>query len=198
MPNHIHLLIKDKKESSGDVFAGFLTSFVIWYNAKYRRTGHLFERKFRSRPVESETCFLRVFRYIHRNPFEAKLCGRMEDYPYSSFAYYFRSGRYNADDLILGLMTKNDFEKYHYEKDRTDDILNVFASVRLTDAEIISLINRSGIDNISNIKDLPSEIRTMILQKLLLEGATYRQINELTGIRVSVIRTVSRELHQNS
>ena len=74
MPNHVHLLIKEKSAPLSQIFQGFGSSFVYWYNAKYKRTGHLFEGRYRSEPVDDESYFLTVVRYIHLNPVKGRLC----------------------------------------------------------------------------------------------------------------------------
>ncbi len=196
MPNHIHLLIKEKQEQMDQVFRSMLTGFVLWYNTKYKRVGHLFQGRFKSQPVDDETYFLRVVRYIHRNPLEAKLCGRMEDYPYSSFSYYFRSGKYQDKDLVFNLIRKDEFERYHMKADENDEnFLDIDQRDRLNDEEFQSLALGSGIvGNISEVKSLPRDQRDQMIQLLLRSGASYRQINRLTGLSLNIIRAVSRAL----
>ena len=202
MPNHVHLLIKEKDETIAEVFRSVLTGYIQWYNNKYQRTGHVFEGRFRSQPVEDQTYFMRVFRYIHRNPLEAFLCRKMEDYRYSSYAYYFRSGRYQDDDMILGLMKKYEWERYHLQKDENEsDFLDIDCEEKkkLTEEEIVTMVEHSGyVEHITAVKSLPRGLRTKVLELMLEAGVSYRRINELTGVSLSVIRAVSREMHQAS
>lgn len=198
MPNHVHLLIKEKEEPIDSIFRSVLTGFVRWYNIKYNRVGHLFQDRFRSQPIEDETYFLRVIRYIHRNPMEAKLCERMEDYPYSSFSYYFRSGKYQAEDQIFQMIRKDEFERYHLKADEEySSFLDIDKTDKLTDEEFEQLVLRSGfVRDISEVRFLTRDQRTQVLQMLLRSGASYRQINRLTDISLSIIRAVNKELHQ--
>ena len=197
MPNHFHLLIKEKNETLAEIFRSVLTAFIKWYNAKYGRTGHVFEDRFKSQPVEDPTYFLRVFRYIHRNPLEAFLCERMEDYPYSSYAYYFRSGRYQSGDIIWNLMEKDDLERYHFEKDENlSDFLDIEEVEKRSNEKVIAMVEQSGyVDKISSVKLLPRKERTKVIEMMLKAGVSYRRINALTGVSMSVIRAVSREVH---
>ena len=48
MTNHIHLLIKSGKEPLALVFKRIGSRFVYWYNLKYRRSGHLFQDRYKS------------------------------------------------------------------------------------------------------------------------------------------------------
>ena len=197
MPNHVHLLVKEKDEPLSNVLGGMLSSFVMWYNTKYRRVGHLFQDRFRSRPVEDEIYFLRVMRYIHRNPFEANLCDRMEDYLFSSFSHYFRSEKYKKDDIVLNLMKRDDLEKYHYEKDDDCEFLNIDEDEKITDEKLIQMVMQLGtVEKISDVKMLPRDQRTRVIEMLLRSGASYRQINRIIGVSMGIIRAISREMHQ--
>ena len=73
MGNHIHLLVQESKEPIGQFMKRILTRFVYWYNVKYQRVGHLFQDRFKSEPVENDSYFMTVIRYIHQNPLKAGL-----------------------------------------------------------------------------------------------------------------------------
>ena len=49
MTNHIHLLLKEGNEPLAITFRRLGSKFVYWYNAKYERTGHLFQDSIRGR-----------------------------------------------------------------------------------------------------------------------------------------------------
>lgn len=55
MGNHIHILLKEGKENLTLVLKRIAGSYVYWYNWKYRRSGHLFQDRFKSEPVRR--CF---------------------------------------------------------------------------------------------------------------------------------------------
>ena len=93
MGNHIHLLIKPENEPIEQVFKRIGGRYVYWYNVKYRRTGHLFQDRFKSEPVEDDGYFLAAIRYIHQNPLKAGICKRIEDYEYSSYGEYISEPR---------------------------------------------------------------------------------------------------------
>ncbi len=200
MPNHVHLLIKEKKQTISEIFRDILSPYGVWYNLKYNRVGHVFQGRFKSEPVQDQTYFMRVFRYIHRNPLDGKLCAKMEDYRWSSFSYYFRSGRYQPGDKILGIMPREDLEQYHYEKDGDDSVfldIDNDEKKKLTEREIIAMVERSGIvEHISDVKSLPREARTNVLRLMLRAGVAYRKICGLTGVSMSVVRAVSKEMNE--
>lgn len=69
MPNHFHLLIKQKTATSIDKFMNSLiTRYVMYFNRKYKRVGPLFQDVYKAVLVESEPQLLYLTCYIHRNP----------------------------------------------------------------------------------------------------------------------------------
>ena len=52
MPNHVHLVLREGKQPLEIITRRIGASFVYWYNTKYGRTGHLFQDRFKSEPVE--------------------------------------------------------------------------------------------------------------------------------------------------
>jgi putative transposase len=69
MPNHFHILIKEKVEGGVSNFMQKLsTAYAMYYNKKYKRTGSLFEGKFKSKHIDTDVYFKYLFSYIHLNP----------------------------------------------------------------------------------------------------------------------------------
>ncbi|MFN1835725.1 transposase [Balneola sp. MJW-20] len=58
-------------------------------NRRENRTGSLFQKNFKRREIEDREYFYQVFIYIHGNPFKHEIPVEIEDYPYSSFQYYY-------------------------------------------------------------------------------------------------------------
>ena len=88
MPNHIHLLIHVRNEPLEKIVKRIGSRFVWWYNMKYDRIGHLFQDRYKSEPVEDDTYFLTVLRYILQNPMKAGLEDAPGSWPWSSYAHY--------------------------------------------------------------------------------------------------------------
>lgn len=69
MPNHFHILITQTEEKGISKFMQKLTTaYSMYYNKKYKRTGGLFEGKFKSEYVDNDKYFKYLFSYIHLNP----------------------------------------------------------------------------------------------------------------------------------
>lgn len=60
MGNHIHLLIKVKEAGLSLIIKKLALSYSHWFNAKYDRSGYLFQGRFKSEPVEDDAYFLTV------------------------------------------------------------------------------------------------------------------------------------------
>lgn len=86
MTNHVHLLLTAGKECSlPRVMHGLGQRYAYYFNRKYRRTGTLWEGRFKSCIVDSSNYVLACYRYIEMNPVRAGMVSRPEDYPWSSF-----------------------------------------------------------------------------------------------------------------
>jgi REP element-mobilizing transposase RayT len=69
MENHFHLLLKEKQDGGISKFMLRLqTSFAMYMNTKYDRSGPLMCRPFRSRHIDSDEYLKWVLSYIHLNP----------------------------------------------------------------------------------------------------------------------------------
>lgn len=69
MPNHFHLLIKQRRSTSIDKFMNSLgTRYANYFNKKYKRVGALFQDVYKAVMVESDLQLIHLSSYIHRNP----------------------------------------------------------------------------------------------------------------------------------
>lgn len=69
MPNHFHLLITQSEDDGISNFIQKLgTSYSMYFNKKYKRTGSLFEGKFKSQHLNQDSYLKYIFSYIHLNP----------------------------------------------------------------------------------------------------------------------------------
>ncbi|OGO84258.1 MAG: hypothetical protein A2Y22_04020 [Clostridiales bacterium GWD2_32_59] len=93
MENHAHLILKEGLRGIADVMKRVNISYAGYFNKKYKRTGHLFQDRFKSRPLEDDKYLLTVIRYIHNSPVEAGIVKRVEDYSFSSYNEYINEKR---------------------------------------------------------------------------------------------------------
>lgn len=196
MNNHIHILLKEDTESISNAIKRISSSYVLWYNNKYERCGHLFQERFKSEPVDTEDYFLIALRYIHQNPLKAKLSKGLTDYKWSSYREYIDKPKIVNVDFPLELFSRNRetaidlFVKYMKE-DNDDECLDYVELIRLTDSEVKNHFLKLGISNMSELQQLDKNERNEILGKIKsIEGISIRQLSRITGISKSVIDRV--------
>ena len=103
MPNHLHLLVREKTEGGiSKYMLKLMTSYSMYFNKKYKRTGKLCENKFKSNYVDNDNYLKYLYSYIHLNPAKLidknwkenktkninKLLGYVFSYQYSSLKEY--------------------------------------------------------------------------------------------------------------
>lgn len=111
MPNHVHLLIKQTDKNSIQKFTQSLfTRYSIYFNRKYKRSGPLFQGRYKATNVINKDYLLDVSRYIHKNPL--KYTRNLIDC-YSSYSTYL--GLNNTiwinTKIILDYFNKSSFIK---------------------------------------------------------------------------------------
>jgi putative transposase len=87
MPNHWHLVLRPRAEGELTDFVRWLThTHVMRWHAHYQTSGsgHLYQGRFKSFPVQTDEHFYTVLRYVERNALRAGLVDRAEDWRWSS------------------------------------------------------------------------------------------------------------------
>jgi putative transposase len=87
MTNHVHLIVQagDEPQAISQLMkrlAGRQTRFA---NKLERRTGSLWESRFKISPIETDAYLLQCCRYVELNPVKAGVCARPEEYAWSSY-----------------------------------------------------------------------------------------------------------------
>lgn len=99
MTNHVHLLITPGSEISlGKTLQMLGRYYVQYFNFCYRRTGTLWEGRYKATLIDSESYLLTCMRYIELNPVRTGMVSNPGDYPWSSYRY---NALGQADDLIM-------------------------------------------------------------------------------------------------
>lgn len=79
MSNHFHLLLMPTTVSLAETMRRLLTGYAVYFNRKYKRSGHLFQNRYKSILCEEEPYFLELVRYIHLNPLRAGMVADLEN-----------------------------------------------------------------------------------------------------------------------
>jgi putative transposase len=88
MSNHYHLLIHTPEANLSRFMRHVDGVSTQRYNRQYKKDGSLFKGRFKSILVEEEDYLIRLIRYIHLNPFKAKMNTDPHKYAWSSHQYY--------------------------------------------------------------------------------------------------------------
>jgi len=190
MRNHVHMLVQCDEKLLSAFMRKVGAKYVYWYNRKYNRIGGLFQDRFKSEPVEDDSYFLTVLRYIHLNPLKAGICRTVSDYTESSYNEYIkpRAGQLIDIEFALSLLNKDQFEKYHNDGCQ-DECLEVQELKRISDSEAQKIFcNVSRCANASEFQALSREIRNRCLVQLKEKGLSVRQIERLTGINRGLVQ----------
>ena len=73
IPNHFHILLRIGTTPLSTVMRRLMTGYAVTFNIRHRRSGHLFQNRYKSVVCEEDTYLLELTRYIHLNPLRAKL-----------------------------------------------------------------------------------------------------------------------------
>ena len=194
MGNHIHLLIQEGREPIEQVMKRIAARFVYWYNIKYRRTGHLFQDRYKSEPVENDAYFLTVIRYIHQNPIKAGISENL-DYEYSSYKEFLDVSDFVDCDFVYDIISKEDFIAFNNEN-TFDKCLDIESKpiIKVTDEQAQRIIEKySKCKSVAEFQALDVKTRDKCLEKFKENGLSIRQISRLTGVSFGIVRKFQQQ-----
>lgn len=98
MTNHVHLLATpDADTSLPKTLQSVGRRYVQYFNYSHKRTGTLWEGRYKATLIDSEAYLLTCMRYIELNPVRAGMVGHPGDYPWSSY----RANAQGSDDRLV-------------------------------------------------------------------------------------------------
>jgi REP element-mobilizing transposase RayT/AraC-like DNA-binding protein len=108
MDNHYHLLVQTPIPNLARGMQQLNSGYVQSFNRRHGRDGHLFQGRYKSPLILSESHLFAAFRYIALNPVDAALCKRPEDWRWSSHRALLGRGAYPAVDVRIALRLFDD------------------------------------------------------------------------------------------
>jgi len=124
LPNHFHLLVKVKENTTNDLiikaFSDFLNAYAKSINKVFGRNGPLFQRKFKRKKIDTEEYLTRIVTYIHLNPVKHGFTNDPSDWKYCSYKSYLSKSqsKLNRELVIAWFGGLNGFNIAH--KSNTD------------------------------------------------------------------------------
>ena len=127
MPNHFHILIREKKLGGvSDFMKKLLTGYSMYFNKRYDRHGPLFQSRFKAEHAISDNYLKYLYSYIHLNPIKLiqldwkekgiedieKAKYFLESYEYSSYLDYLQTDRKQKN-----ILNKKNFPEYFIGED---------------------------------------------------------------------------------
>lgn len=85
LPNHFHLLLKTGRVPIATVMRRLLTGYAVTFNYRHRRSGHLFQNRYKSILCQEDAYLTELVRYIHLNPVRAGIVNdllRLDSYEF--------------------------------------------------------------------------------------------------------------------
>lgn len=156
----------------------------------------MFQDRFKSEPVEDDTYFLTVLRYILQNPVKAGLVDKIEDYEWTNYNDYIGINRMTDTHFVLQFFDEIDkvnalklFIEY-VNKENGDECMDVNERRQPADHEAIRIIkNCCKINDEKDLLKLGKDVRNTYLRELIKKhNLSIRQIERLTGIGRGVIQ----------
>ncbi|MCL0081173.1 transposase, partial [Peptococcaceae bacterium] len=157
MDNHTHLIIYDNGNDISKVIKSINISYVYYFNNTYKRSGHLFQDRFKSELIIDDNYLLQVSKYIHNNPVKTEMVKTPAEYKWSSYNIYTEKAedKYQlvSKDKILEIISKNrtqaivEYTNYVLEPEEDLKILEVDEDLIITKKE-----NHNYIDTIEQAR----------------------------------------------
>ena len=146
MDNHVHMVIKSEKEFLSKSMQSLSIRYVQFFNRKYKRTGPLFQNRFKSKSVEDSRYFLEVCRYVHQNPENAGIA-KTEKYKWSSYQEYIGKRKIIDSSTLLNCFNNkiSDFIKYTTTNNSCEylnDLVDYELIDKLTDSQVEDIISK--------------------------------------------------------
>lgn len=135
MPNHFHVLVREKINGGISLFMQKLsTGYTMYFNKKNERTGALFQGTFKSKHVNNDAYFDYLFSYIHLNPIKLlnpqwkeldesgikEMEGFIESFEYSSYLDYLGKNRSQQGILNKEILPEQFSKNFNFKKITND------------------------------------------------------------------------------
>ncbi|RJQ16426.1 MAG: hypothetical protein C4560_09355 [Nitrospiraceae bacterium] len=197
MDNHYHLLLETPKGNLSKIMHHINSAYTTFYNVKHKRTGHLFQGRYRAILVHADAYAGELSRYIHLNPVRAGIADLPEKYTWSSYQYYigknnkpewlathfiqryFEHNNLSVQDNYANFVSAKIFENNDNPLDRT------VASTILGDNSFIEKVTEKHLNHRNRDRDLPA---LKELKKIARIDLVYKEAKVVLGYSDSIAR----------
>lgn len=181
MDNHYHLLIEIENDNLSNFMRQINMNYAIYFNKKYKRSGHLWQGRFKSVYVTDEAYLYSLIQYIEQNPKRAKKVKNIQDYKYQSLYHIVNDTEYKNrclkdSFLVHNFKNKQDLIEFVSIKFDKDDLLDLKKA-----SNLIEQSPQKKENTIQQLKDMFKKIdnkkqRNELIYKAYLDGFSQHQI----------------------
>lgn len=199
MSNHFHLLLETSLPNISKIMQYINTSYTTYYNIKHKRTGHLFQGRYKSIVVDKESYFLELSRYIHLNPVRAKIANKVQDYAWSSYkGFVAKNGDGKIDkERVNALinMNKSSYVKFIEEgvENKIEPFKNLYAGFILGAESFIKEKLNELKDKVEGEISYKAELRAEAREKDIIKAIEDKYGKSLAEIKESKVRPMKEK-----
>jgi hypothetical protein len=190
MGNHVHLLLREGVEPLSQIFRRLGTRYVQWFNRKYERSGHLFQDRYHSDPVEDDRYFLTVILYIYQNPVKAGIYYNAKEYEWCSRRFLGDGDSLIDETALAGVVSVSVIKQREHELIEDKQISGSKAGRRAAFADKeVSIMFRQicGVQSSADFQRLPRDTQKSAVVEVRSVGVPLRQIARITGMSKGLV-----------
>jgi REP element-mobilizing transposase RayT len=167
MRNHYHLLMETPQSNLSQSLQWLNVSYATYFNKKRKRSGHLFQGRFKAILIDADAYLKQLSRYIHLNPVKAKIVTSAGQYRWSSYPAFAGNQTPPAfleTDWLLSNFGKSKKEARKNYMDFVEGIdistlenpsKNLTAGLILGETDFINWVKDSFLSNRKDEKEMP-------------------------------------------
>ena len=199
MDNHYHLLIETTQENLSSFMRIVNSNYAQYFNKRYKRSGHLWQDRYKSKYITSEDYLYTLIKYIEYNPVEAKISLHVGKYFYTLAYAIFNAKNYypctNESLLIkeFDIKTLSEF----LNKAMTDKELEYLQTKQKEKIEVVD--NTLHVGNEKPFEEHFYDIKTKIdrnfaIMNAFLDGYTQASIAAYLNLSKSLVSKLVKKV----
>ena len=208
--NHVHLLLMPTERPLSHFMRRLLTGYAVSFNVRHRRSGHLFQNRYKSIVCDQDSYLMELVRYIHLNPVRAKIIDSLDElasYRWCGHRQLIGLGSEQliaADDLYALLGPRKRAARQSYLNFLADGLKLKIGKLSIGGRRSSQLLDDSLTDHDAYddrilggghfvervLKELEQDERLMSLDEIVTAVSAYFGISELDLSQPSKVRSV--------
>ena len=183
MTNHYHLLMETPRGNLSAIMQYVNGAYTTYFNIKRKRSGHLFQGRFKSIVVDADEYAMGLSRYIHLNPVRAGIVEKPENHEWSSYRAYIghsAAPSWLKTDFILSGFGGKSRENYRafvesdLKAECASPLQEVVASTMLGTPEFVAYISEQLLTALKPDRSIPA-VRALA-RPLPIEGLVQKVV----------------------